>query len=409
MTGHQRRRLTIAVAAVITAAVVIGKIVLSTDSRSPGHRALTTTTPTTRSVPSSSTTTSSVTAAAPAPAMPAPTGQRFGANVNLLFNLPGLAGSLIATQLRALRAVGATVARSDALWEASEPRPPAAGVHRYDWTFDDRIAGALAAAGLRWLPILDYSAPWAQSIPGQDHSPPRAVADYAAYARAFAERYGAGGTFWRAHPGLAATPVDTIEVWNEPDNGQFWTPTPDAAAYAALYAAARLSIDAADPAARVIIGGLTRPTEFLPAMLAARPSLAGHIDGVAVHPYGTPPVVAAKLAADRAMLLAAGLAGVPLYATEFGWTTSPPGALDYVPAVTRPSYIRRTLEALSTRQCGVSEAVLYTWYSAQSSPADSQQWYGVSDPTGRPSPDTSAFALGLHDAATGSARGRPCG
>ena len=119
------------------------------------------------------------------------------------------------------------------------PTPPAAGVHHYDWAFDDRVAGLLAQAGLQWLPVLDYSVAWAQSIPGQDHSPPRSAADYAAYAGAFAARYGPGGTFWAAHPELVAKPVTTIEIWNEPDNGEFWTPTPNAAAYADMYAGAR--------------------------------------------------------------------------------------------------------------------------------------------------------------------------
>ncbi|MGH2866711.1 MAG: hypothetical protein ACRDNK_03965 [Solirubrobacteraceae bacterium] len=359
------------------------------------------------STPSSST--PATTPAAPTPALPAPARQVFGANVNLLFNTPGLADSVIATQLRALRATAATVARSDAFWEATEPTAPVAGAHHYDWTFDDRIAGALAAAGLRWLPILDYTAPWAQSIPGQDHSPPRSAADYAAYAGVFAARYGSGGAFWAAHPELTAEPVQTIEIWNEPDNGEFWTRTPDATAYADLYAAARLAIDAADPGVRVIVGGLTRPTEFLPAMLAARPALAGHIDGVGVHPYGTPAVVAAKLEADRRALTAVGLGAVPLYATEFGWTTSPPGALDYVPAPTRPRYIRRTLDELDGGRCGVATALLYTWYSPEQNPADSQQWYGVNAPAGARTADSGAFAAAVHSAATAPVRARSCG
>jgi polysaccharide biosynthesis protein PslG len=378
----------------------------STTSTPTPTAAPTTSTPTT-TAPTSSTTTA--TSAAPAPALPAPATQELGANVNLIFYTPHLAPSVMTTQLRALRATGATVARADALWEASEPSAPVAGVHHYDWSYDDQIASLLAAAGLRWLPVLDYTAWWAQSIPGQDHSPPRSASDYAAYAGAFAARYGSGGAFWAAHPELTAEPVSTIEIWNEPDNGQFWTRTPDAAAYADLYAAARLAIDAADPAARVIVGGLTRPTEFLPAMLAARPGLAGHIDGVAVHPYGSPPVVAAKVAADRAMLTGAGLGAVPLYATEFGWTTSPPGALDYVAAPTRPGYIRRTLHQLRGRWCGVAAAVLYTWYSPEQNAADSQQWYGIDGPTGAPTADSVAFTAGVRGAGAAHASRRPCG
>jgi hypothetical protein len=343
------------------------------------------------------------------PAQPAPAGEQFGANVNLLFNSGAESQQQIDAQVQALRQTGATLARSDAFWEATEPAPPVDGVHRYEWTFDDEIAGSLAAHGLRWLPIIDYSAPWAQSIAGQDHSPPRSVDDYAAYAAAMAARYGPGGAFWRSHPELPATPVETFEIWNEPDSGEFWTPTPDAARYADLYIAAREAIDAADPSARVIVGGLTNPTNFLPAMIAARPQLRGHIDGVAIHPYGTPGVVLAKIRSDRATLVALGMEGVPLYATEFGWTTTPPGALDYVPASRRPGYISATVATLGHLDCGLAASILYTWYSPQLNPADSQQWYGIDSLTSGLTADTDAFAQGLRRAQAPSRNLRICG
>jgi hypothetical protein len=290
------------------------------------------------------------------------------------------------------------VARSDALWEATEPQAPADGRHRYDWTFDDTIAGSLAAHGLTWLPILDYTAPWAQSVPGQDHSPPRSPADYAAYASAFAGRYGAGGSFWRQHPQLTPAPVGTIEIWNEPDNAQFWKPAPDPAGYASLYLSARSAIDAVDPGIRVIVGGLTDAPAFLPAMVQAQPALRGHIDGVAIHPYGPPATVIAKVRAARAALVALGMASVPLYVTEFGWTTNPPGALDYVAGDRRPAYIESTLAALGHIGCGVAASLLYTWITPQRTRADSQDWYGIAPPAGGATAATAAFTAGLRAA-----------
>jgi hypothetical protein len=342
-------------------------------------------------------------ASAPLPAQPAPAGEQFGANVNLLFNGHGPPAASIAAQLHALRATGVTLARSDAFWEASEPRAPVGSRHDYVWSFDDQIATALAAAGLRWLPVLDYTAPWDQSIPGQDHSPPRSDADYAAYAEAFAARYGPQGTFWTLHPELPRLPVDTYEIWNEPDNGTFWTPQPNAAAYAQLYAGARAAIDTVDPTARVIIGGLTKLPSFLPAMLAAAPHLRGHIDGVGVHPYGTPAVTLNRVQTARGALRLLGLASVPLYATEFGWTIRPPGALDYVSEARRPDYILRTLTTLGHGRCGLASALLYTWYSPGQDPSDSQQWYGISGANGAGKADTAAFTLGVHAAAGGPA------
>jgi hypothetical protein len=344
-----------------------------------------------------------------APAEPSPAAVQFGANVNWLFDDFSYTTPEIAAQLAALHASGATLARTDSLWEASEPTAPSGGVHHFTWAFDDKIATMLAEHGLRWLPIIDYSAPWAESTPGVDHSPPSSFADYAAYAGALAARYGAGGTFWRAHPDLTALPVQLYEVWNEPDNPEFWAPRPDAAAYARLYAAARAAILAADPSARVLVGGLTLPARFLPAMLAAMPALAGRIDGVAIHPYGVDPAaVMVGVRGARSALDSLGMRSVPLYVTEFGWTTSPPGALDYAPAALRPGYIDDTLAALgaSSRGCGIGAVTLYTWTTPQGNARNSQLWFGISPPGASGSADVRAFANGLATARRTSAGGR---
>ena len=403
-------------AGVLALAVVAVIVVVATTGSSP-RRARpvavpTTAAPTTRSSTTAVPTAHSSTTPIPlAPGRPAPGGTQFGAAVNRLFNDGTFSPAQIAAQLSALHATGATLARADALWEATEPTAPAGGIHHYDWSFDDAIAGDLAAAHLTWLPILDYSAPWAQSVAGQDHSPPRSDADYAAYAGAFAARYGAGGSFWSSHPELTADPVTAIEIWNEPDNAQFWYPTPDPAAYAGLYLAARTAIDAVDPSARALVGGLVHPADFLPAMLRATPALAGHIDGIAIHPYGTPPVVLSRIAGARAALTSLGMHGVPLYITELGWTTSPPGAQDYVAEARRPGYIRSTLAALGHTDCGLAAAVLYTWVTPERDPADSGDWYGIQPPgaTAPTGPDAAAFADGLR-AAGEPASARPvCG
>ena len=113
-----------------------------------------------------------------------------------------------------------TLARSDVLWEVAEPEAPGEdGVHHYDWSFADGVAGALARHGIQWLALVDYATPWSASVPGNTHSPPR----------------------------------DAIK--------------------------------AADPQARVIIGGLSNAPGFIPQLFAARPDVSGQLDGVAGHPY----------------------------------------------------------------------------------------------------------------------------
>lgn len=384
--GRPWRRWAVA-AGGLALALIAGLIALSRPSH---HRPRTTTPPT-----STSTSTK--------PPLPVAPGEQFGASVNWLFNGRNYTGGQIDAQLQALRATGATIARSDALWEATEPTPPSGGVHHYDWRFDDVIASALAEHGLRWLPIIDYTAPWAQSLPGRDHSPPASPSDFAAYAAAFALRYGRSGSFWSAHPQIPSAAVDTFEIWNEPDNPSFWTPAPDAKRYAELYTLTRSAIRMVDPAARVLIGGLTHPEVFLPAMLVAAPDLRGQIDGVAVHPYAvTPSAVLAGVRDARRTLARLSLDSVPLYVTEFGWTTSPPRVPDFLPERLRPAYITQTLAELGHSNCGVAAAVLYTWLTPERDPANKEDWFGIAPPAGGRSADVSAFADGVRQ---GSASG----
>jgi hypothetical protein len=94
------------------------------------------------------------------------------------------------------------------------------------------------------------------------------------------------------------------------------------------------------------------------------------------------------------------MAAVPLYVTEFGWTTSPPGAQDYLPAARRPAAIEQTLSALAHLSCGLAAIVLYTWVTPQSDPATGGDWFGIHGPGGAATPSSAAFATGLRDAAT---------
>jgi hypothetical protein len=225
------------------------------------------------------------------------------------------------------------------------------------------------------------------------------MSEYAAYAAALAARYGPGGSFWREHPELPALPVEALEIWNEPDSGAFWVPRPDLARYGQLYTAARDSIHAVDPTARVVVGGLTNAPHTLPLLLAADPALRGRIDAVGIHPYaGSPAPVFANVAATRRVLDQLGLGTVPLYVTEFGWTTSPPGALSYLPAQLRPGYIEFTMVAIAGSKCDVAATVLYTWFSPERDPLNSQDWFGISPPGARRSPDVTAFTNGVRQA-----------
>jgi polysaccharide biosynthesis protein PslG len=333
-------------------------------------------------------------APAPAPARTIPSAT-VGVNAPVLLDDPAADPRLVDAHLAHMERTGVTNVRTDALWAASEPQPPRAGVHRYDWRFGDRVAGALAAHGIRWWPILDYAPSWGAAATGNVHAPPRDPRDYAAFAGAFARRYGPGGAFWREHPVLSPRPVRVYELWNEENTGIFWPPAADVNTYADVFAAAEAALAAADPAGRVIVGGLVPDPAWVPRMVTRRPALRDRIDGVAVHPYSRRVAgVVQHMVEMRAALDAAGMRDVPLEVTEVGWETRPPSARWLASDDQRAALLVRTWRALERASLRVDAYFPYAWTTREQRPDHEDDWYGLVPP-GRPGADTAGTrALG---------------
>jgi hypothetical protein len=233
------------------------------------------------------------------------------------------------TSLENLDAAGATVARADADWAHTEPHGPVGSHYHYDWRHDDLVAGALAAAHLHWEPTLEYTPKWAQQhikpIVFHDKTgsftaplPPANNVVYAAFVGAFARRYGVHGSFWRSHKLLPQEPVETFEIWNEPDDRWTWGPNVNLQDYARLYTAAYRAIKLVDRDSTVITGGLAFTRTSLPRMLKAFQGLP--IDGLGVHAYGrSAQATVATVRWAEAQMAAAGRGRTPLIVNEYGW------------------------------------------------------------------------------------------
>ncbi len=290
----------------------------------------------------------------------------FGADVSAMFLSRTFDAATVDRELAAVDADGLGLVRAAPLWEFTEPRAPNAGVHLYDWRFDDFIANRIAAHGLKWIAVLAYAPGWASLTPGQLHGAPRSPADFAAYAGALAARY-------RGR-------IVAYEIWNEENSPIFWRPSPEPASYAALYLAARTAIHAADPGVPVLVGGLANGTLFLPRLLAI-PGFAGQIDGIAVHPYGaTPLAVVARVRDYRLELRSLGAGDIPLYVTEYGWATRPVANPTYATAAQQGPYIGQVAQTLLRSDCDVRDVIFYAWTTAEQNPSDRDQWYGIAPP-----------------------------
>jgi hypothetical protein len=175
-------------------------------------------------------------------------------------NLNGLAPANVAEA----SALGAHWIRVFAVWRDLEPAP---GTHDTGWLGQyERLLGSLPKND---HVIVDFvGAPSWESGSSASNAPPSNPADYAG-----ALHYLAGQ--WRGK-------VAAYEIWNEEDATQWWAGAPNPAAYTQLLQAAYPAVKSADPAAKVVLGGLTgNDYDFLEGVYKAGGK--GYFDAVGVH------------------------------------------------------------------------------------------------------------------------------
>ena len=309
-------------------------------------------------------------------------------------------------QLTSIAGAGVGSVRAALSWAALEPDAPTNGVHTYDWTASDQRVTELAMHGLRLMPAFLYTPKWAVRFPlscngtNSVSASTARLGDYAAAAGALAERYGAGGSFWKQHPELPATPILTWQIWNEPNLRSFWCPGPDPAAYAELFVQAAQAIKKADPAAQVITSGLVlidepgrymEGSEFLTKMTAAQPGLWKLADGNGVHvfPSGEIADQFRRVVTLRSEMTAAGVPqSVPMFASEFGWGLA---GFQLTEAQRAERYAYVTERAPSTN-CNVGMMFAHAWTTSPSGGPVFDSDSGIADRlTGALFPSATAF------------------
>ena len=266
------------------------------------------------------------------------------------------------------REAGFRFVRTDLLWDQVERR----GAYRF-FAYDS-LMNALEARGMGALWILDYGHP--------DHGGkvPRTAEDIAAFGR-FAE---AAARHFKGRD-------VRYEIWNEPDLMQFWPPKPNAQQYAALLREAVSAIRRADPAAKVVSGGVSRfDLKFL--RKAIDPGVAAGLSAIGVHPYpkGGPEKIGPELGKVREWARASFGERLEIWGTEWGYSsTSPTGRT----LVNGHSPEGRTQQArLAVREILATWSVefpLGVWYDLQDDGTDAgnpEQNYGLIDANGAAKP-----------------------
>lgn len=199
-------------------------------------------------------------------------------------------------RLEMMREAGVRWVRSDFNWRGVEPQ-------KGQWQFDrlDRLVDDAEQAGIRLLPILDYSVPWAN--PAHEN-----LDDWLTYVRKVVGRYHDRLRYW--------------EVWNEENIPKFW-PNPDPAAYVRLLKETYRTIKEIDPELVVLYGGTAEiPFEYIEETFNL--GAGDFFDVMAVHPYSKyhwpeEAELYEHLVRLRELMARYNLAQKPIWITEIGW------------------------------------------------------------------------------------------
>ena len=206
----------------------------------------------------------------------------------------------------------------------------------FDWDVTDRFIGRLASHGIRSMPFMWGNPGW---VAGSQATPPlESTADrqaWKAFLRAAVARYGPGGSYWAngyvQQFGADATPlpIQSWQIWNEPNLAKYFAPNPSPAKYAQLLRMSRDAIKSQDPLAQIVLAGMvgytdTKAWDFLDDLYEVG-AVKGNFNVAALHPYGSDlERVENAFQQFRRVMKENDDEETPLWVTEIGWGSNPP-------------------------------------------------------------------------------------
>ena len=206
----------------------------------------------------------------------------------------------------------------------------------FDWGPADRFIGRLASRGIRVVPAVWGNPDWVYGSPA--HPPldgPLGVQAWRNFLKALVARYGPGGSYWatgyRQRYGADATPlpIQSWQIWNEPNLHKYFAPYPSAKTYARLLAISHDAIRSVDPQARIVLAGMpghgdVKAWDFLNRLYSVA-GIKNKFDAAALHPYARDlDRQRQEIARFRAVMRNRLDQATPLWLTELGWGSAPP-------------------------------------------------------------------------------------
>jgi polysaccharide biosynthesis protein PslG len=260
-----------------------------------------------------------------------------------------------AEQFQRLKQGGVQSVRIPILWGGVQPNPGGP----LDWSATDAIVKLAAAAGVRVLPFITGAPGWAvpqatvhesgNTIRSPAHLPVSGAAAgaWSNLLRQAVARYGPGGALWAENPQIPPRPIREWQIWNE-QNFVYFVARPNPAEYGKLVKLSVTALKAADPGAKVVLGGMfARPknskrpglisasrrnyfaADFLERMYRQTPGIAAKFAGVALHPYTYFfQQLPGEIEELRSVMAKSHDAGKGLLITELGWSSERPERAD---------------------------------------------------------------------------------
>ena len=135
--------------------------------------------------------------------------------------------------------------------------------------------------------------------PATSHcSPLDSAADITAwrnFLKALVARYKPGGTYWankyhQQYPNAKPLPIQTWQIWNEPNLKKFFVPYPSAKKYGQLLKISHDAIKNKDPQAQILLGGMPgygdqTAWDWLNQLYNQVSGVKSYFDLAALHPY----------------------------------------------------------------------------------------------------------------------------
>jgi len=203
---------------------------------------------------------------------------------------------------------------------------PARGV--FDWSELDQAVSGASAAGVSVLPAFYGTPSWMNP---DFRTMPEDADSMAQWNRMLTEavrRYGNGGTFWTQNPDLPVMPIETWQIWNEPNAKWFAVQPIVPKRYADLLIESSKTIRSIDSEAKVMLAGIFPSPDDDEGMPGATylsklykiDGFRQSFDSLAAHPYAANFEASVDHLVDiREVMRLAGDGDKGLYVTEIGW------------------------------------------------------------------------------------------